>query len=569
MNAAPLPPGGEKLWQAMPRLAGWPRLAMLAALTVLLGLTEGAGLILLVPLAARIEPGAANLDDGHMLSDQFAALSLPMILALLVGVLGLRALLQHRLAMAQLRAEIAIVDTLRAEAFSTLLNAEWRAISAMRLSDTRALLISSIDRVGHAAERGIAAVGIAANGVILAGTALLLSPVLALVICWAGGAALLLYRGLRRRAGRLGEELGRAYEDIYAQLEEDLGALRVIKSYGREAQARADLASGFARLRRTQLSFLRDTGRARIVLHMAGAGLLAATIWFALSRGSISPALLAPFAAIGLRAIPQIGAFQETWQAWLHSAPAFADVSRLSHLASVQGETEETEVEHRPPPVLKREIVLDDVRYTHRADRPALRGISLNVPAGCFVAITGLSGAGKSTLADILAGLLAPDGGTMRIDDEVLKGARFRDWRQACVYIQQKPVLFGGSVRENLLFGVPDADEDAMRTALSQAKADFEHDLPGGLDCDLGEAGRALSGGEKQRIALARGLLRQPQLLILDEATSSVDRATEDAIADAVADLAGGITVIAIAHHGALLDRADRIVHLEAGRVVG
>jgi ATP-binding cassette subfamily C protein len=124
-------------------------------------------------------------------------------------------------------------------------------------------------------------------------------------------------------------------------------------------------------------------------------------------------------------------------------------------------------------------------------------------------------------------------------------------------------------VRENLLFGVTDADEDAMRTALSQAKADFEHDLPGGLDCDLGEAGRALSGGEKQRIALARGLLRQPQLLILDEATSSVDRATEDAIADAVADLAGGITVIAIAHHGALLDRADRIVHLEAGRVVG
>ncbi len=200
--------------------------------------------------------------------------------------------------------------------------------------------------------------------------------------------------------------------------------------------------------------------------------------------------------------------------------------------------------------------------------QPALDGVSLTIPARRITALLGPSGAGKSTVADLLGGLIAPDAGSLAIDGAVLAASQRRAWRSRVTYVQQEPVLFAGTIRENLAWAHPAASEAAMRAALADAAAGFALALPLGLDTPLGEGGRLLSGGERQRIVLARALLGGPDLLILDEATSALDSASEAAIAAAILRLRERLTILVIGHRGALQELADTTIWLESGRVV-
>jgi len=193
----------------------------------------------------------------------------------------------------------------------------------------------------------------------------------------------------------------------------------------------------------------------------------------------------------------------------------------------------------------------------------------LAVPAGQITALVGPSGAGKSSVADLLAGLLGPDRGTVTIDGAALDAAAQRAWRGQVAYIDQDPLLLAAPLRDNLRWAAPEASDAQLWAALEQAAAaDFVRALPEGLETQLGDGGRRLSGGERQRLMLARALLRDPGLLILDEATSALDAENEAAIAAALARLRGRMTVVLIAHRGALLGLADQVIRLENGRMV-
>ena len=163
---------------------------------------------------------------------------------------------------------------------------------------------------------------------------------------------------------------------------------------------------------------------------------------------------------------------------------------------------------------------------------------------------------------------MAPDGGDLLLDGAVLDPARLRNWRDRVAYVQQEPVLFHASIRNNLLWAAPRADEAHMRAALRDASAEFVFALPDGLDTMVGDRGTRLSGGERQRIALARGLLREPALLILDEVTSALDAENEAAVTRAIAGLKGRLTILIIGHRGALAGLADHSVQLNGGRIV-
>lgn len=396
--------------------------------------------------------------------------------------------------------------------------------------------------------------------------ALALSPLLALGGLVGGALVMLAYGGLRRHAARLGEGLSARYAQLHGLIGDTFAALRVVKSFGAGPRAGAELAEIESALSVNRIGYARSVGRGQAVLQVGAALLMALLVWLAVTRWALPLAVILPLIALFARVVPLLGAVQQHWQNWAGAAPALGGVLALVERLEAVAEPASEDSSVATP---RRTIALAGVTVAYPGrDRPALDAIDLTLPVGSLSVLSGPSGAGKSTLADVLGGLLAPDDGTLALDGRALTPGERIAWRSQVAYVQQEPVLFHASLRDNLRWAAPEASEAAMADALRAASADFALALPGGLDTLVGDAGRQLSGGERQRIVLARALLRDPALLILDEPASALDPANEAAIAAAVARLRGRMTVLIIGHRGALSELAERTVRLEAGRIV-
>lgn len=214
------------------------------------------------------------------------------------------------------------------------------------------------------------------------------------------------------------------------------------------------------------------------------------------------------------------------------------------------------------------EIVFD--RVTLRHDRDAvLTDVSFRIPAGTICAIVGPSGAGKSTIADLLLRFHDPDEGAVRLDERDLRDVRLGDLRRTVALVDQSPFLFNATVRENIRYGKPEAgDSEVEDAARAAAVHDFIAALPDGYETRVGERGLALSAGERQRIALARALLRRPAVLVLDEPTAALDAGNEREIAASLTRIMRGRTAIIITHRPSLAEIADQVITIESGRVI-
>jgi ABC-type multidrug transport system fused ATPase/permease subunit len=226
--------------------------------------------------------------------------------------------------------------------------------------------------------------------------------------------------------------------------------------------------------------------------------------------------------------------------------------------------------ESRPLATMEHDVVLDAATYAHAAaDGPVLANISLRIARGESIGIIGVSGAGKSTLIDVLLGLLEPGVGSVRIDGVDIRDD-LRGWQRQIGYVPQVIYITDDSLRRNVAFGVPDEeiDDAAVRRAISLARLDaFVAALPSGLDTILGDRGIRISGGERQRVGIARALYHDPSVLVLDEATSSLDMETERGLVSTVRDLRGAKTIVIVAHRYSALEQCDRIYELRGGRV--
>lgn len=214
------------------------------------------------------------------------------------------------------------------------------------------------------------------------------------------------------------------------------------------------------------------------------------------------------------------------------------------------------------------EVRFENVSFSYRPDRPTLKDISLDVKPGQMVALVGETGAGKSTLLSLLTRFYECTSGRIYLDGQDISQLNKRSLRAALGYVTQEAFLFNGSVRDNLMLGSRDASEEQLWAALKAAYADkFVQKLPQGLDTNVGERGIKLSGGEKQRLSIARALLKNPPLLLLDEATASVDTHTEKQIQKALDHLMDGRTSFVIAHRLSTIRHADIICVLDGGRL--
>src|SRR5213076_572303 len=215
------------------------------------------------------------------------------------------------------------------------------------------------------------------------------------------------------------------------------------------------------------------------------------------------------------------------------------------------------------------DIRYQDVSFSYVDGLPALRNVSFHAPPGATVALVGATGAGKSTVVNLLVRFYEFPSGQIYIDRKPIREYDLRVLREAIGVVTQESFLFNGSIRENLLMGKPQAtDAELWRAVLAANAQQFIQRLPGGLESVVGERGVKLSVGEKQRLSIARALLKDPPILILDEATASVDTATERLIQEALERLMANRTSIVIAHRLSTIVYADQILVLDHGRII-
>lgn len=263
-----------------------------------------------------------------------------------------------------------------------------------------------------------------------------------------------------------------------------------------------------------------------------------------LTNSTTTLAGLAPVITKGLESVRSVGE--------LLQAPELEDNEGKARVESVRGAVEFQGVEH-----------------AYDNGRPAVRDFTLSVTPGETVALVGASGAGKSTVLNLVIGFIRPTKGRLLLDGTDMNTLDLRTYRRFLSVVPQESILFDGTVRENVAYGMDDADEETVRAALRDANAlEFVDRLPRGLDTLVGERGARLSGGQRQRLAIARALIRDPRVLVLDEATSALDTRSEALVQQALARLLHGRTTFVVAHRLSTVRGADRIVVLGEGRIL-
>jgi ABC-type bacteriocin/lantibiotic exporter with double-glycine peptidase domain len=263
-----------------------------------------------------------------------------------------------------------------------------------------------------------------------------------------------------------------------------------------------------------------------------------------------------------------LGPLEQLASTWISFDEASVAFSRFSDILELPAESCRSPEPEGKEPDLRGEVTLESVTFSYRADYPVLEDISLQVEPGASIAIVGESGAGKSTLLSLLAGLYVPDRGRILIDGQDLRALGAERVRRRMGVVFQSPHLFNATVEENIRMGAPNATFEDIRRAAKLAHADgFIERLPQGYATPLDRSGATLSGGQAQRIAIARALVSNPKILLLDEATGNLDAQTESAIWSALAEADLGCTRIFVTHRLSTAAQTDRIVVIDRGRV--
>ncbi len=395
-----------------------------------------------------------------------------------------------------------------------------------------------------------------------------LSPRVTLLTLVALGAfGLVIFRGIRvlRPVFR---ERGQMYAEVTGRLTESLGGVRVVKGYHAEAREAAVFEGGVRRILDNVFRTLATTSvlslSSTVLLGLVGAGVMYVgaseilagrmTVGSFFTYTVFLGFLVGPFfqvATIGAQLTEALAGLERTREI-LKERPEDEDPRRSVSLPSLSGD-----------------VVFENVGFAYREGEPVLRDVSLRAAPGTVTALVGPSGAGKSTIIGLVCAFNAPTSGRVLVDRVDLATVRLDSYRRHLGVVLQETFLFDGTIRENVAFSRPSAREDEVLEACRIAHVgEFAEGFADGYDTVVGERGVRLSGGQRQRVAIARAILADPRILILDEATSSLDSESEALIQEGLSWLMKGRTTFVIAHRLSTIRRADQILVIEKGQVV-
>lgn len=560
-------PDRERRRESMRDYLGWlkPHRAAIAVLFLLALVT--AGLQMIEPLFLRYIVDDVLLDEALTGDTRLRMLNLAGAAFLVVIALaaGLGVIRDYRQRLLNTR----VMLTLRRSLFERLLSLPLANLSDMKTGGILSRLTGDIDSTTGLLQMAIISPSISVIRLLIAVAILLvLNWQLAVVALAVVPGALLISFTAARRIRPIYRVVRRDVERIDGRVGETFSGIRVVRAFRREACEEFAYVSGRHGVVRKQLF----AHRRELALWTTWGFLVSAVsvviVWYG---GYLH--------ANGRASVGDIVAFQ--WYSMLLLNPVWQIVNSFSELqrslASMERVFEVLNMGKDKPdhpdaidaPKTVREIAFEDVAFEYRQGQPVVKHFDIVVPGGTVVALVGRSGAGKTTVTDLVARFHDPTRGRILINGVDLRRYRLDSYRDLFAIVQQEVFLFDGSVRDNIAYGNRLATDDEIEDAARRAHAhEFIEDLPDAYETFVGERGVKLSGGQQQRLAIARAILKAPQILILDEATSNLDTESEQLIHASMAALLSGRTAFVIAHRLSTIRRADLILLLEDGRII-
>ena len=512
-------------WRFYGQLVERREAAVLVALMVVASLTEGIGLLMLIPIA-RTAVGQGASDAEGLAPEWLGGLSLGQALAIFVALIVVRALLQMVAAVRSSRLILVATERLRIRTQHALLGAQWRWLARQESATLGNLVLYQSARVASHLAPVLGVVAGAITAVVLSLTASALAPVFTAAVVTMGLVVALPISLLRGRGHSEGQMFVTASETLQRLVNNGVSHLRAARIAEAESWLGAAFDDAAADVRESEMRFETRMAQARALLQVLVAAALALLVYAAIAWRAVPIAVLVPVLAIFARLLPIALTMQQARRSWAFTRPAIVELQELVRQAHAH--VEDRPVEAAVAPQLERTLEARGI-VLRAKDRkhPIVGPISFDLARGAIATLSGPSGSGKSTLADILSGLVPPDDGHVLIDGAPLDGPQRVAWRGRVSYVEQQPFFWPASVRDNLTWRRDDVSTGEIEDCLRAAAAEFVFDLPGALDYRLGDQGRPLSGGERHRLSFARALLKQPDLLIVDEVLASLNPALQ------------------------------------------
>ena len=532
------------------------------------GLAEGISILTFLPVIDFISSGKVVGNSSAirfvvgLLDFVGIAPSLPVMLGLIVAGITAKSVLLM-LAMAQAGYTVAHVTTdLRLQLIKALLVAKWNYFVSQPAGHIANAISSEATRASSAYLHAILLISAIIQVSVYSVVALWVSwkiTLIALVIAVMILFALKGFIKMSRGAGDHQTELMRA---LIGRLTDMLQGIKPIKAMAREDHIQMLLESETEEIKKTQQRHVLASEFLKAFQEPLMVIMLAVGIYYVLTFGKQPFSTILVMIFLFNRLLNRVYFGQSCFQELTVNESALW--SLLAGIEKTRGERE-TDTGTQETVNVKEGIRLEAINFSY-GKKVVLKDANMAIPAGQIVAIIGNSGAGKTTIADLITGLFHPNTGVIFVDDTPLDHFRLRAWRDRIGYVPQEMFLFHDTVYKNISLGDDKLTRGDVEQALKLAGAwDFVAAIPSGIDTVIGERGAKLSGGERQRLALARALVRQPQLLILDEATTALDPETERTICQILKKLKGDLTILAISHQSAIMEVADIVYSLENG----
>lgn len=551
-------------------VARYPGQSVVLVLALLLsGLAGSVGLSAVLPVL-NIAFDSDSADQSaveRVLTDALASVGIEPNLAVLLGIIVIAVFFKAVLVFfAEVRIGYIAADVatdLRMRLLRAILRSKWSYFTQHSPGKLANSMSTEAFRASRAFVTGVKLVALAIESVVYASFALAVSATATLLSIVAGTLILLASRSLVRIARDGGNRQTIWYRQLLSTLTDTLQSVKSFKSMGREYLADEVLAEDTEQLRKALKREELGVAAMESALEPMYGIVIALGLWVSVMVFDVEMTTITFLVIVLANLLKQVGKLQKQYQRLQTYESAYWAMEDNIDVAISEAEPKGG----RDETGLAEEIRLEKVDFAY-ADVPVLQGVSLKIPARTLTCLVGESGSGKSTITDLVMGLIRPDAGRVFVDGVDLTTLDLARWRHQIGYVPQENLLLHASVRLNLTLGDPGVDDEMAERALRAADAwDFVSALADGLETTVGERGTLLSGGQRQRILIARALLWRPRLLILDEATSSLDPESDRAIAATLKALSRELTVLVVAHQSALTEAADHVYRLERGRM--